>query len=76
MIDPRETGKKFKIQTYGYLLAAFGLVVGLAWNDAVKALIESVFPSSSDGILAKFIYALLVTLLVFFLGSILKPDEE
>ncbi len=49
----------------GYIVAAFGLIAGLAWNDAVKALIDHFFPASgANTILAKFIYALIVTIFV------------
>ena len=34
---------EFKSQTKGYVLAGLGLVAGLAWNEAIKALIENVF---------------------------------
>ncbi|MDA1038256.1 MAG: DUF5654 family protein [bacterium] len=47
-----------------YMGAAFGFVAGLAWNDAVKALIDTLFPLSKDGLIAKFIYAILVTVVV------------
>jgi hypothetical protein len=43
------------------------LVAGLAWNDAVKSLIDSLFPRSGDGVAAKFAYAVLVTVLVVLL---------
>lgn len=66
-----------KDQTTKYLLAAFGFVAGLAWNDAVKALIESVFPLAGDGVWAKFLYAVLVTLAVVLVGKyILKSEED
>ncbi|MCX7589982.1 MAG: DUF5654 family protein [Patescibacteria group bacterium] len=48
----------------GYLMTALGLVAAFAWNDAVKSLIESLFPFSNSAILAKFIYALFITLIV------------
>lgn len=48
----------------GYLTAAFGLIVGLAWNDAVKALIDSIYPAGDGGLLAKFIYALGLTIVL------------
>lgn len=47
-----------------YMLAAFGLVAGLAWNDAIKTLIEALFPLKENTVLAKFLYALLITLIV------------
>jgi uncharacterized membrane protein len=54
-------------KTVGYITAAFGLVAGLAWNDAIKALIEKVFPGAGEGIFAKFGYALLITAIVVFI---------
>lgn len=48
----------------GYILAAFGLVAGLAWNDAIKALIDYFFPLNKDSIPAKFLYASIMTVLV------------
>ena len=65
-------------KTTGYILAALGFVVGLAWNDAIKTLIESLFPLDKDGIFAKFIYALLVTLVIVVATIILtrRAKEE
>lgn len=51
-------------QVIGYLVAAMGLVVGLAWNDAVKSLIEYFFPLSQNTIQAKFIYALALSVII------------
>lgn len=51
-------------QALGYILAALGLVAGLAWNDAVKAFIDSIFPLGKDSIWARFVYAILVTVAV------------
>ena len=56
-------------QTTKYLVAAFGLVAGLAWNDAVKSLIELLFPFAQSSVWAKFAYAILITLLVIFVGK-------
>ena len=47
-----------------YIMAGFGLVAGLAWNDAIKGLIQELFPLGRDSIFAKFVYALLVTLIL------------
>lgn len=64
-----------------YLLAAFGLVAGLAWNDAVRTLIENVIPTKENTIAAKFLYAFLVTLLVaafsmYFVRLLRENPEE
>jgi len=56
--------KEFQKKMIGYIVAAFGLVAGLAWNEAIKALIEYFFPMSQSGMLAKFIYAIVITLVL------------
>ena len=43
---------------------AFGLVAGLAWNDAVKELILYLYPAATDTVMAKFVYAILITIIV------------
>lgn len=56
--------EQVRAQAVGYIAAAFGLVAGLAWNDAIKAFIENLFPLSKDTVWAKFFYAVLVTVFV------------
>lgn len=61
----------------GYISAGFGLVAGLAWNDAIKEFIETVFPQSGNTLVAKFSYAVIVTVLavivtVYFVRLIKK----
>ena len=51
-------------QTIGYIVAALGLVAGLAWNDAVRSLIEHLFPLAAMTVSAKFAYAVLLTLII------------
>ena len=64
---------EIKMRTMGYIGAGFGLVAGLAWNDAIRALIEYVFPFSQSTVLAKFFYALLITVAaVIILGYLEK----
>lgn len=65
----------------GYVGAGFGLIASLAWNEAIKALIEHLFPLGQDTILAKFIYAgcmtLVLVLVTVYLVRIFKlPNEE
>lgn len=51
-------------KTMDLILAAFSFVAGLAWNEAIKALIEEIFPAHNNSVWAKLTYALLVTVLV------------
>jgi len=63
----------------GYIIAGFGLVAGLAWNDAIKTFIEKYFSQDGNTIVAKFTYAFLITLLLVFisvyLAKLLKIQE-
>ena len=67
-----DDGKNIKTEvrekTVGYILSALGLVAGLAWNEAIKEIINQLLPISQDAIWAKLIYALLVTVFVVILS--------
>lgn len=58
--------QEVKEKTIGYILAAFGLVAGLAWNEAIKALITVFFPAptGNNDVLIKVIYAVVVTVVI------------
>lgn len=53
-----------KIQTL--LAAGLGLVAALAWNDAIQGLFIAIFGVQSS-LIAKFLYALIVTVLVVYM---------
>lgn len=77
----REKGGEINIEvkerTVGYITAAFGLVAGLAWNDAVRGLIDYLFPISKNSLMAKFAYALIMTLVVVFITlSLIRISER
>jgi hypothetical protein len=56
--------EEFQKRITGYIVAAFGLVAGLAWNEAIKALIEYFFPMNQNALWVKFVYAILITLVL------------
>ena len=60
----RELEQEVLKKTFKYVIASFGLVAGLAWNEAIKAFIEVVFPLQNDTMIAKFIYAAVITIVV------------
>jgi len=68
--------KQVKEKTTGYILAAFGLVAGLAWNDAIKSTIDRFFPLDQGNVIIKFAYALGITVTVVIVGWILSKDEK
>jgi hypothetical protein len=69
--DSLEIKKEIKEKLSGYVLAAFGLVMALAWNEAIRGLIEYLFPISKNTVLAKFIYAIVLTFVVVIASTYL-----
>lgn len=71
--------KEVRNKTMTYIAGGFGLVAGLAWNDAIKSLIEFIFPRSGDTVTIKFIYAAIITVLVVVvimsLNKFLKEED-
>jgi FtsH-binding integral membrane protein len=71
---------KVRERTVGYIAAGLGVVAGLAWNDAIVAFIEQVFPFEGNTVVAKFVYAVLITIVVVVLTTYLmrlfKKQEE
>jgi len=57
------------------ILAGFGLVAALAWNDAIQALFNQLFPKS-NGVIGKFVYAVIVTIIVVIISLQLKETSE
>jgi len=53
--------KEIREKTVGYIMGAFSLVAGLAWNEAIKGLIDHIYPSTASGVWAKFVYAVIIT---------------
>lgn len=56
--------REVRERTTVYIVSALSLVAGLAWNDAIKSMIEYAFPLSDSTITAKLIYAVLMTLFI------------
>ena len=63
--------KEVREKTIGYILTALGLVAGLAWNEAIKALIDILFPLEKDSLAAKLVYAAIITLAVVIVAGYL-----
>ena len=76
----KDVREEMKDKTVGYIVTALGLVAGLAWNDAVKTLIENFFPADENTVWAKFTYAAIITIIVVlasvYLVKIFKKEEK
>ncbi|MFA6909105.1 MAG: DUF5654 family protein [Patescibacteria group bacterium] len=68
--------KELRRQFMGYIITALSLVAGLAWNDAIKAFIEHIFPIDKNGILLKFVYAIVITIAVVAVGMMLSRVKD
>ena len=49
------------------ILAGFGIVAALAWNDAIQTLFNFLFPKNQE-LIGKFIYAVFVTIIVVIIS--------
>lgn len=77
-----ETKKALFLQTATLINGAFALVAAFAWNEAIASLIKRYVPTGST-LYSQFVYAILVTLLVFMVSirlnaliSKLSADSE
>lgn len=55
-------------RTVTLVLAALAFVAGLAWNDAIQSLVAFLFPIAKNSLIAKFIYALIITAVITFIS--------
>lgn len=68
-LEVEEIAKK---QLINYIIAAFSLVAGLAWNEAIKAILTAIFPTEYQGWAGKLIYAILISAIVVIASIILS----
>ena len=61
---PKKVSREVLDSMVTLLLGGFGFVAALAWNDAVQSLFNEFLPAKSAGILMKFFYAALITLII------------
>ena len=65
-----------KEHTVTLMLAGFGLVAALAWNDAIQALFKEIFGEAPSSVAAKFGYALVITAVVTLVSARLGRIAE
>lgn len=74
--DHRPIHKEVTKQSLGYIMTALGLVAGLAWNEAIKALIERLFPLGTQSLILKFLYAIVMTAIVVVVSVYFIRDRQ
>jgi len=67
-MDKNQLRAEIRERTLGYMLAAFGLVAGLAWNDAIQTLISYFYPLPENTLPAKFMYAVIISVVVVLIS--------
>jgi uncharacterized membrane protein len=70
--EVEETRKAFKEKMVTFILAGFGLVASLAWNEAIKSLVDTLLPQKTSALIGKFVYAILITFVVVFISRYLE----
>lgn len=64
-------------RSMAYIAGGLGIVVGFAWNEAIKSLIDYFYPiSGATSILAKFLYAIILTALVVMVTMYVVRRKE
>ncbi len=82
-MNERRKTKQFKLEALekitSLVIAAFGLVAALAWNEAIQSLFVVIFGTQST-LWAKFTYAIVITVLIVFitlrLGKLISKLKE
>jgi len=78
--ESSKISREVREKTLGFIITAFSLVAGLAWNEAIQSLINGFFTINKNSVAAKFIYAVVMTLLLVFitiyLARIFGKDKE
>ena len=78
--ESEKISREVREKTLGFILTAFGLVAGLAWNEAIQSLIKSFFTVDKDSVWVKFLYAIVMTFLVVlvtvYLTRLFGKNEE
>ena len=59
-----------------FVTAAFGLAAGLAWNEAIQALIERFVGLTDDGLAGKLTYAVILTLIAVTVTMAISKSYE
>jgi len=66
---------KIVSESLGMMATAFSLVAALAWNEAIRGLIDEFIPKGK-GVASLFIYASIVTIVAIIIGNRLSRIKQ
>jgi hypothetical protein len=72
----KDAARAIKAKMVAYVGAGLGLVIGLAWNDAIIGLIGHFYPDKGDGVIAKLVYAVIITVVVGLVLYLVEKSLE
>ena len=73
----RKTREEAKKTIITLILSGFSLVAALAWNDAIQSFFNEFFPKEgTSGLIGKFIYAMIITIIIVVASLQLKKIIE
>lgn len=65
----------FKTRTIGFIITGLSLTCGMAWNESIRQMINTYFPLSTDILVMKVAYALVLTLVLVLLAEYLQKID-
>jgi hypothetical protein len=74
--DRKSRARLVRERTAGYIVTSLGLVVGLAWNDAISTVIKYFFPIDNNTMVAKIIYASILTIIIVLISDGLLRNKD
>ncbi len=76
----RHAAKAIKVKMVAFIGAGMAFVIGLAWNDAISSLIGYFYPDKGNGVMAKLVYAVILTVVVglalYFVERSLEEEKK
>jgi len=67
---------KFSVKTAHYILAGFGVVTAISWNNTIKETVEIIAPTPKGKMIMNIIYSLIITLMLIILIHILPETKN
>ena len=62
--------------TYSIIISSVALLATIAWDDVIETLFTEYFPIKTDTLQSKIIYAIMVTITVYFILKLLHKEKK